>query len=196
LRRDESPSIPEEVKAALTGAADIDLVGDIDKAMVGYFLDRLGEATARGGNIVLAMTSSGGDPDLTRRIQLEVERTREEIAGRFLFLGKSVVYSAAVSVMAAFPCRDRYLTRDTVLLIHGRELDLSLELAGPLRLSRPRVEAVLGEIGLGMKLEEENFLRLIGDSGLGLEEVVEKAMRNWYLTAPEAQALGLVAGIV
>jgi ATP-dependent protease ClpP protease subunit len=198
MGREEPRAIPDEIRRALTAGAGIELIGDIDKTMVERFLDQLASAKAKenGGGIVLAITSSGGDPDLTRRIQLEIERARSDLTGPFLFLGKSVVYSAAVSIMAAFPCRDRYLTRDAKLLVHGRTLGLTLDLAGPLRVSRPRIEAVLGEIDLGMKLEEATFRSLIGDSGLDLGEVIEKAMRNWYLSAEEAKALGLVADVV
>jgi hypothetical protein len=196
MGRDEPRSIPDSVREAVATAADIELVGDIDQALVDRFLDQLHATGDRGGDLVLSLTSAGGDADITRRIVFEIDRARQRPAGRFIFLGKTMVYSAAISVMAAFPCTDRYLSRDAMLLIHGRSLDLTLDLAGPMRLSRPRVEAALGEIDVGMKLEEEDFRRLIGDSGLDLEEVIGKALRNWYLPAEEARDLGLVAGIV
>lgn len=192
-RQDPTP-IPKEITAALDGRGVIELVGEIDKALLDQFLKELARARQKAGPIVLAITSSGGDPDLARRIQLEIERVGRD--RRLLFLGKSVVYSAAVSIMAAFPRQDRFLTLDTVLLIHGRELDLTLSLSGPLKLSRPRLEAVLGEIETGLKLEEEDFRRLIAGTDLTIEELVRKATRNWYLTAEEAKACGLVAGVV
>jgi hypothetical protein len=48
------------------------------------------------------------------------------------FLGKTLVASAAVTFMAAFPRDRRWLTRDTTLLIHGRRMMRNVHLEGPL----------------------------------------------------------------
>ena len=44
------------------------------------------------------------------------------------FLGKTLVASAGVTVMAAFPKDKRWLTRDAALLIHGRRIVKDLHL--------------------------------------------------------------------
>ena len=48
-------------------------------------------------------------------------------------LGKSYVYSAGISLMAAVPPSRRYLTRDTILLVHERRMDRTVQLTGALR---------------------------------------------------------------
>ena len=45
-------------------------------------------------------------------------------------------------------------------------------------------------------LEEDNFKRLIEGSDIEMEELLEKALYNWYVPAEEALRRGLVAGIV
>jgi ATP-dependent protease ClpP protease subunit len=117
------------------------------------------------------------------------------LPGRFLFLGKAVVYSAGITIMSAFPCRDRWLTDDTMLMIHGRKLDKTVEISGPIRASIPMIEALRAQMEVAVALEETGFRRLIDCCGVVLDELREKALHNWYLTAEEAVARGLVAGL-
>lgn len=197
MARTDPNTVPEEILRAVTFPADIDLYGEVDQQMLQSFLDQLGKSREKeSGNIVLTLTTSGGDSELVRRIVLEIERARDELGNRFLFLGKSVVYSAGVTIMSAFSCCDRYLTKDTALLIHGRQLDKTVEIAGPIRASRSQVTSLLAQIETGLELEEAGFERLIGDSGLKLEDVIEKSTHNWYLTAEEALEAKLVAALV
>lgn len=161
----------------------ISLLGDIDKFSVERFLGQLAKAEQAGGDIALELTTLGGDADLARRIVLEVDRARARCKGRFLFLGKTTVYSAGATIMSAFPCRDRWLTQDTMLMIHGRKLE-------------ERIEALLAQLNLGVALEEENFRRLVAESSISLDELREKALHNWYLDAAEARERGLIAGIL
>ena len=174
----------------------ISLIGDIDKLSVGRFLDQLNQAEKAGGDVALELTTLGGDPEMARRIVLEIDRARARLPGRFLFLGKTAVYSAGATIMSAFPCRDRWLTPDTMLMIHGRKLDKTVELSGPIRASIPMVEALLAQLRTGIAHEEENFRRLIDGCDVSPEEVRTKALHNWYLDAAEAVARGLVAGIL
>jgi ATP-dependent protease ClpP protease subunit len=172
------------------------LVGDVDSSMVEKFLDRLREAEAAGGDIALELTTLGGDQELARRIVLEIEDARRRMSGRFLFLGKTVVYSAGVTIMSAFPRADRWLSRDAMLMIHGRKLDKRVEVSGPMRASLPQIEALRAQIKTAINLEEENFRRLIEGSNIDLDELLENALGNWYLTAKEAFERGLVAGVL
>ena len=190
----------EDVQAAAHPAIldrpQISLVGEIDKFTVERFLDQLGKAEAAGGDIALEVTTLGGDPEMARRIMLEVDRARARLPGRFLFLGKSVVYSAGATIMSAFPRGDRWLSEDAMVMIHCRKLDKTVELSGPIRSSLPQINALKAQIETGIMLEERNFRRLIEGSNVSLDEVFERALFNWYLTAGEAVERGLVSGIL
>ena len=196
MAADRSQAIPAAITAALAGQADISLRGDIDKGVLDSFLLDLEKAREQDGDVVLEITTQGGDAELARRIVLEIERAHDRLKGNFLFLGKAVVYSAGVSIMAAFAPDQRYLTRDTMLLVHGRQLDTKLEIAGPVRSSIPQVEALLAQLQVGIDLEEIGFRRLIEGSKVSLDEVIRKATHNWYVTAQEALDLGLVRALV
>lgn len=185
-----------ETWPAILDRPQISLVGDIDKYSVERFLDQLNQAERAGGDVALELTTLGGDPEMARRIVLEIDRARARLAGRFHFFGKTVVYSAGITIMSAFPCGDRWLSRDTMLMIHGRKLDKTVELSGPIRASIPMVEALLSQLRVGIDHEEENFRRLIDGCDISPEEVRSKSLHNWYLDAEEAHGRGLVAGIV
>ena len=98
-------------------------------------------------------------------------------------------------MMSAFPCRDRWLAADAMLMIHGRKLDKTVELSGPIRASLPMVEALLRQLEAGIAHEEENFRRLIDGCDVDIGELRENALHNWYVPAEEALQRGLVAGI-
>lgn len=183
------------VSPEILAAPQISLIGDIDKYSVERFIDQLREAEKQGGDVALEVTTLGGDPEMARRIVLEVDAARARLRGRFLFLGKTVVYSAGITIMSAFPCRDRWLAADAMLMIHGRKLDKTVELSGPIRMSLPMVKALVAQLETGIAHEEENFRRLIDGCDIEIDELREKALHNWYLTAAEARARGLVTGI-
>ena len=63
-----------------------------------------------------------------------------------MFLGKSVVYSAGISIMSGLPVERRYLARDCMLLIHERRLDKTLQLKGAMRGMQVLVQDTLAEI--------------------------------------------------
>ncbi len=191
MARDEGAARAPEILAR----PQISLVGEIDKTSVERFLDGLRAAEQAGGDIALEVTTLGGDPEMARRIVLEVDLARERHSGRLLLLGKTVVYSAGITIMSAFPCRDRWLTDDAQLMIHGRKLEKTLELSGPIRASLPMVEALRAQIETAIRLEDEGFRRLVDGCDISPEEVRAKALHNWYLTAQEAVQRGLVAGI-
>lgn len=174
----------------------ISLFGPVDQAMVGKFLDRLGGAEAAGGDVALELTTLGGDAELARRIVLEIERARRRLSGRLLFLGKTAVYSAGATIMSAFPRADRFLTSDAVLMIHCRQLEKTVEISGPLRASLPQIEALRRQVETGIAIEQENFRRLIEGSDVTMDELLERALHNWYLPAGDALARGMIAGIV
>jgi len=189
----------DEAQAALPDVLSrpsISLLGEVDDSMGEKFLCQLREAEAQQGDVALEITTPGGDADIARRIVLEIGTARKRMRGRFVFLGKTIIYSAGITIMSAFPCADRYLTADAILMIHGRQLDKTVEIMGPMRASLPQVESLRAQILTALELENEGFRRLIRGCDISFEEICEKTASNWYLTAEEALRRGLVAGIV
>jgi len=187
-----APATPPE----LSGKPTVSLHGAMDDALLAVWLDALARAQTEPGALVLELTTTGGDAEVGRRIAEDVRLFRERTGRRALFLGRTTVYSAGVTVMAGFPKADRWLGRDAVLMIHGRKLQKDLNIAGPLRSERGRVEALLAEIDEGLRIEREGFERLIEDSDVTLEELERQTIGDWYLTAEQALARGLVAGLI
>lgn len=192
MPRDE----PRQALPACLNHPQISLVGRTDEQMIERFHEQLGRAHKESGDIALEMTTLGGDADLARRLALDVATAREQLSGRLLFLGKTAVYSAGVTVMATFPREHRYLTQDAVLLIHCRQLEQKVTLSGPIRSSLPQLNGLKAQIELGIKLEEASFRQLIEGSDIELDELFEKALCDWYLTADEALRRGLIADVV
>lgn len=98
--------------------------------------------------------------------------------------------------MAAFPRTNRFLTRDTVLLIHGRRWDKEFRLAGPLSASIQIARETVAQLEIGLQLEKEGFADLIAGSDITEDEIARLAETNWYLTAAEALSRKLVAGLI
>ncbi len=192
MPRDEARPAPHP---EVLDRPQISLVGDIDKYSVQRLQDGLRDAEKAGGDIALEVTTEGGDAEMARRLVLDIDAARARLPGRFLFLGKTAVYSAGVTIMSAFPRRDRWLSPDAMLMIHGRKLERTVEISGPIRASIPMVEALLAQLKTGIIHEEENIRRLIDGCEISPEEVRTKALHNWYLDAQEAVKRGLVAGL-
>ena len=197
MARDERKPKAEAAPPESLANPQISLVGRIDEGAVNAFLDQVAKAEPGDGDLAMELTTLGGDADLARRIVLEIDLARQRLEGRrFLFLGKTVVYSAGATIMSAFPREDRWLTRDAMLLIHCRQLEKTVAISGPIRASLPEVHALCAQMECGLKLEEEGFRRLVEGSDVGMDELQEKALYNWYLTAEQALERGLVAGLV
>lgn len=190
---DSCARIPRE----LVAAPQIALIGSIGTETLDAFQEQLAAAESGGtGPIAVELTTSGGDAEMGRRIALEVRLAGERLGRRLIFIGKTEVYSAGVTVMSAFPPEDRYLTADTQLLVHCRKLEKKLELEGPLKASRIRVQQIISEIEASLELEQEGYRDLIRGSDVAFEEVEEKAEKGWYLRADEALKRRLIAAIV
>jgi hypothetical protein len=184
-------------KPDVTAKADISLVGSVDEAMACKLRDQLAEAEGGQGPVTIDMTTLGGDPEMARRMIVEVDAARERMKGRrLIFVGKTVVYSAGCTFMAGFPREDRYLTDDVTLLIHCRQLQQTIELDGPIRAHLPKLKSKIHELETSIELERENFARLIEGSDVSMDELLEKALYNWYLPAEDAAKRGLVAGVI
>ncbi|RYD45594.1 MAG: peptidase S14 [Sphingomonadales bacterium] len=172
------------------------LIGELNDASAVKFIETLAAIPEDQVPLVIEVTTTGGDAELGRRLALDIERARKRSGRRMVFVGKSVCYSAGVTIMSAFPVRDRFLTRDCWLLLHRRQLDKTVKLSGPLHESLPLVEALAAEIRVGTQLETEGFERLIAGSDISMHEILEKTPHNWYLSAEDALKRGLVAAII
>ena len=187
----------ETVPPACVRNPQISLMGGVSEDMAKDLRDQLRQLGEDREPVAVEMTTLGGDAEFARRMVLDIDHARERLrARRLVFVGKTTVYSAGVTVMSAFPREDRFLTADAILLIHCRQLDKTIEIDGPIRASLPQVEALCHQLRTGIELEKQNFERLIRGTSVTLERLLEKALYNWYLTADEALALGLVAGVI
>jgi ATP-dependent Clp protease protease subunit len=143
---------------------------------------------------VVELFSSGGEAGVGRRLAQGVRLLRQAHGRDMWFLGKTLVASAAVTVMAAFPRDRRWLTRDTTLLIHGRRMMRHLE--GPLGSCRRVLEEIIADIDNGLRVEDEGFAELIVGSAVTIDDIRRRSYGSWYLSASRALELGLVAGLV
>jgi ATP-dependent protease ClpP protease subunit len=172
------------------------LIGEVENELVRDLVRQLGDVPPDVEDVAIELTTHGGDADLARRMVREIESWRDSRRSRLLFLGVSYVHSAGVTFMSAFPPADRFLTRDTILLIHGRRLERRIELSGPLRGTLAHLRSLTHQVELGIALEEEGFERLIRGSDIAFDEIVHHSRFNWYLRAQEAFERGLVAGLI
>ncbi|RYF68606.1 MAG: hypothetical protein EOO22_17475, partial [Comamonadaceae bacterium] len=191
--RDRSMTIPE----ALLKRPPIRLSGPVNDAMLQKFLEQLDAALRVGGPIVLELTTSGGEADVGRRIAEDIRIQTEQCGVEMLFLGKTAVFSAGVTIMSAFPCERRFLSKDGYLLIHERRLQKDVHLNGALRSVEGVIRDLLAEINSGQRLERDGFEDLVRGSKLGIDDLYQHVLKeNWYLSAAEALRLKLVAGIL
>jgi ATP-dependent protease ClpP protease subunit len=189
---------PEPNLSSVLARPQIALMGQVDAAMAETLRDGLRkQKPSDEGPIVVEITTVGGDAELVRRMVRDVDEARQRLGPRRLvFSGQTMVYSAGTSLMSAFPKEDRYLSRDAMLMIHCRQLAKTIEIDGPIRASIPIVTALLHQLETGVELEKEHFERLIEGSDVTMDELLEKALYNWYVPAAEAVERGLVAAVV
>jgi ATP-dependent protease ClpP protease subunit len=197
MARDNPAPVGAPLARTLVLTPRVRLNGEITDDTLRGLLNQLDTLSGDEATVAIEISTLGGDAEIARRMVLEMDLARERLPNvRFVFLGKTAVYSAGVTFMAAFAREDRFLTSDAVLLIHCRQLEKTVELQGPLRGSLPLVEALCHQLKTGIALETENFERLISGSDVDIEELRAKALYNWYVPATEALERGLIAGIV
>ena len=180
----------------LAGTPTISLHGAIDDDLLAVWLDALAKVRAGSGPLTMELATTGGDADVGRRIAEDIRLFRDQTGRPALFLGRTTVYSAGVTIMAGFRQADRWLSKDAILMIHGRKLTKCLNVDGPLRSERAKAEALLAEIDEGLRIEREGFERLIEGSDVTLAELEKQTTGDWYLTAEEALDRRLVAGLI
>lgn len=175
-------------------APQLRLIGAVDEAMYAEFRNQLAAAPTDGA-LTLQLMTLGGNPEIARAMGDDLRLICE--AGRTIyFLGKSAVYSAGATFMAAFPVENRYLTKGTRLMVHERQMQKTIQLAGPLRSCIDQLRATLHEIETSIAIEEEGFAQFVAGSAVSVDEVRGKAGDNWYITCEEALDRGLIAGVV
>lgn len=139
-----------QLDRALLHRPHIRLLGSVDEKMLQGLLDGLDGAKDDGSDLSLEISTLGGDAEIARRMVLELDLARTRLPSRrFLFIGKTTIYSAGVTVMSAFPREERFVTSDSSFLIHCRQLEKTVEISGPLRGSLPKVEALREQLENG-----------------------------------------------
>jgi ATP-dependent Clp protease protease subunit len=192
-KRHMSPSATARLP---TLAPHIRLFGHVDGGMLSEFFRQQREAP-KDEPIVFELSTLGGDPDIGRRLAQEIRLWRAHGQVDVYFLGKTFVYSAGVTVMSAFPVDRRFITDDTVLLVHERKITKTIELQGALRACKALVDDVLAQLESGQRVEDRDFARLVQGSKITHEELRERVLsRDWYVPAAQALELGLVANTI
>jgi hypothetical protein len=102
--------IPPELFARLAHPT-VRLSRSIDEAAAAEFLSQVLPVLDVPGSIVVEVFGSGGDAEVGRRLVQEVRLLRQVHGRDMWFLGKTLVASAAVTVMAGFPRDRRNLTK-------------------------------------------------------------------------------------
>jgi len=196
LSNDGSPKASNPTDVQLLFEPNISINGLIDNGTVPFFLGRLQDVRQAGQDLIMELNTSGGDADVARRIALEVRLFQKHSGKRAFCVGKSKVYSAGITIFAAFPRQRRFLTEDAVLLVHERRLEESLNLHGPIKSCIQIVREQLAVLETAEWLEREGFEQLVEGSSLSADELYVRATENCYLHAREAVELGLVERVL
>ena len=190
-----TPDVPPQLFARLLHPT-VRLSGVIDEAMVRAFLAQMLPVLEVDGAIVVELYTGGGDADVARRLAEEIRLIREQRQRELWFLGKTLVASAGVTLMAAFDRERRWMTRDATLFLHGRRMWRDVRLDGPLGSCRRVLEEIIADIDHGLRVEDDTFAHLVEGSDISLENVRQRAYGGWYLTAAQALEARLIGGIV
>ena len=170
--------------------------GLIDNTTVSNFLQDLKRIRDGRDDLYLEIDTPGGDADGARRIALEVKLFLNNSDRAGYVMGKNTVYSAGVTILAAFPRSNRFLCPRAVLLIHERRLDKQVVLNGPIRGCLQIVREQLALLETAQNLEDEGFADLVRDSNLSLDELREHAVNSCYMMAEKAFENGIVEEVI
>ncbi len=171
---------------ALLFEPSISINGLITGETLTYFLDRLAKVRADRTDLYVEINTDGGDADVARRIALEI-RLFDRHSGRTAFcIGKTKIYSAGVTIFAAFPKARRFLADDAVLLVHERRMDTEVILKGPLKSCIQIISEQLQLLKAAEKVEREGFRELVVGSSIDADELYARATNNCYIAAEDA----------
>jgi hypothetical protein len=192
----DTQQAPDQSLDAALRAPQVSLCGPVNGVLLAQLRDQFAALQPGEEPVVVDFTTEGGEADTGRRMALEIRLQRERLGRRIVFLGKTMVYSAGTTVMAAFPVQDRWLTRDCRLLIHERHMDLKIDLCLGLTALRQELVEKLSQVDVGLALEDEGFRALAEGSRIDFETLKSRALGNYYVGAEEALELGLIAGLI
>jgi ATP-dependent protease ClpP protease subunit len=165
--------------------------------MLTTFLLEFGNACASGNKDVLVeLMTSGGIADVGFRIADEIRLAETVLGVKPIFLGKTSVFSAGVTIMGGFPVERRFLAENTTLLIHERRTDKEVHITGQIGASIQVARELVAELEAGLRVQNEGFAQLVKGTDVPYEEVLERASTGWYLSAHEALERRLIAGLV
>lgn len=185
-----------ELRDRLHRLPDVRLFGPVDDPMLTTFLASFGQACTTGIDPVVELMTSGGVADVGYRIADEVRMAERSFGVKPIFLGKTSVFSAGVTIMSGFPAERRFITRNTTLLIHERRTDKQVHITGQLGASIRVARELVAELEAGLRIQNEGFAHLVEGTDVTYEEILEKAATGWYVSAQEALDRRLVAGLL
>lgn len=175
---------------------NLSINGPISDATLSFALGRLEIIRSSGDPLIMELNTTGGDADVARRIALEMRLFGQHMDVPAYCVGKTAVYSAGVTIFAAFNRSRRFLTEDAVILVHERRLTETLELKGPLQACLQLVREKLAMLEQAEALEREGFAEFVAGSGMSLAALRQRALANAYISAEEALSAGLIADIL
>lgn len=170
--------------------------GPIEQPTLPAFLESLGNVRRSGGALRLELNTQGGNADIARRIAGEIRYFLRGQGRTGHVIGKSCVYSAGVTILAAFPRQARFLTDDAVLLIHERHLTQSIDLMGPIESCLQIVREQLSLLETAKDLEMEGFREFVRESDMSVGDLLEAIRRNCYMRADVAARHRLVERVI
>ena len=186
----------QELRDRLHRLPDVRLFGPVNDALLTTFLAAFGDACIRGIDPVVELMTDGGVADVGYRISEEIRMAEESFGVKPIFLGKTSVFSAGVTIMSGFPPERRYLARNTTLLIHERRTDKQVHITGQIGASIQVARELIAELEAGLRVQNEGFAHLVRGTDVSYEECLERASTGWYVSAQEALDQRLVAGIL
>jgi ATP-dependent protease ClpP protease subunit len=194
-------SMTEMIVKKLYDYPDICLLGAVGEDMVRDFLKQYGENFKKISEspdkvFVVELTTYGGKADYGYRIAEEIRMAQEYYGLNPIFIGKTFVYSAGMTILAAFPRNRRYLTKHTTLLTHERRIEQEVKFLGPMIANIQVAKEILADFENGKRIQDQNFAQVVQGSKVTYEEILERAQTGWYITAEEALKLGLVEGLI
>ncbi len=182
--------------SALLFQPNVWINGAIDQTTLSTFLEKLGRVRRDGLPLLLEVNTQGGDADIARRIANEIRFFLAERDRTGYVIGKSYVYSAGVTIFAAFPKRLRYLTDDAVPLVHERHLTKTIDLTGPIESGLQIVREQLSLLETSKELGMEGFCELVQGSDISVEDLLRHARNNCYMRAATVEKHGLVQKVI
>ena len=185
-----------ELLARLHRLPDVRLFGPVNDALLTNFLAAFGQACLNGSDPVVELMTDGGIADYGYRISEEVRAAEASFGVKPIFLGKTSVFSAGVTIMSGFAPDRRYLAKNTTLLIHERRTTKDVHISGQIGASIQVARELVAELEAGLRVQNEGFARLVEGTDVSYEECVQKAATGWYVSAQEALERRLVAGLV